>query len=161
MNYDKKLNKIKNLRWLSILMGALMFIGTFYSFGIFAAVLLGTIAMVMFWLIINRYYAQTILDTVKGKVSEITSDIKGMDSIIEINSINSLMIARIYIINSSIKSHLIKEALVKKISEKIATKHLKAIQIALINSKEEYKDTKEAFNRQLAKELLNKSGDTK
>ena len=88
-------------------MGALMFIGTFYSFGIFAAVLLGTIAMAMFWLIINRYYAQTILDTVKGKVSEIISDIKGIDSIIEINSINSLMIARIYIINSYIKSHLI------------------------------------------------------
>ncbi|NLY81991.1 MAG: MFS transporter [Clostridiales bacterium] len=161
MNYDNKLNKIKNLRWLSVLMGALMFIGTFYSFGIFAAVLLGTIAMAMFWLIINRYYAQTILDTVKGKVSEIISDIKGIDSIIEINSINSLMIARIYIINSSIKSHLIKEALIKKISENIATKHLKAIQIALINSKDEYKVTKEAFNRQLAKELLNKSSDAK
>ncbi|MBK5253181.1 MAG: hypothetical protein JJE03_01715 [Peptostreptococcaceae bacterium] len=161
MNYNKKLNTIKKLRWLSPLMGAIMFIGTVYSFGVFTALLLGFIATSMFWLIINRYYAQTILEIVKEKVNAVISNIKGIDSIVEINSINSLMIARVYIINSSIQSHLIKEALVKKISDKIATKHLKAIQIALISSKDEYKPTKEAFNKQLAKELLKKSSDTK
>ena len=161
MNYEKKLSLIKKSRWLSILLGAIMFLGTYYSFGIILATLLAISFSVIFWLLINKYYAQTILDFVKDRVNKVISNISDVDSIVEVNSVNSFMIARVYLINKTIQSSLIKEALIKKIGEKINSKHLKAVQIALIKSRNEYRNTKEEFNKQLLKELIKKSEDTK
>ena len=138
-----------------------MFLGTYYSFGIILATLLAISFSVIFWLLINKYYAQTILDFVKDRVNKVISNISDVDSIVEVNSVNSFMIARVYLINKTIQSSLIKEALIKKIGEKINSKHLKAVQIALIKSRNEYRNTKEEFNKQLLKELIKKSEDTK
>ncbi|HKK96443.1 MAG TPA: hypothetical protein VJ916_09060 [Anaerovoracaceae bacterium] len=161
MSYEKKLSLIKKSRWISIILGAIMLSGTFYSFGIVMAVLLAVSFSTAFWFIINKYYAQTILDFVKDRVNSIISNINDTDSIVEVNSINSFMIARVYLINKTIQSSLIKEAIIKKIGEKINSKHLRAVQIALIKSKSEYRNTKEEFNKQLVKELIKKSEDTK
>lgn len=161
MNYEKRLNLIKKSRWLSLLLGITMFLGTFYSFGVLMAVLLAAVFTVSFWLLINKYYAQTILEFVKDRVNRVIKNMAEIESIVEVNSVNSYMIARVYLISKSIQSNLIKEAIVNKIGKKINSKHLKAVQIALIKSRSEYKSTREEFNKQLIKELLKKSEDTK
>ena len=153
---EKKVKRLGALKWMSFLLGFIMYIFTIDSFGYLLSSLCTIIATVSFWNIVRneqtRIIGRTIADEIKKAISE-TGDV---DNLIEIKRSKSGIIARVYLINAKERAQLIHHAIASHMERCSFKRYIWVMQLTDMPGRSAFPETQKILNEQLIDELTRK-----
>lgn len=151
---EKIVNAIGVLKWLSPLLGLIMYMGTVESFGAWLAGILACIACGAFWVMMTRERTRLIGATIANEIREAITETTEVESIIEIKRMKSGILARVYLIGGKDKAILVNRAVARRIEQCTFKEYLWVMQLTHMSARGDLRETQRMLNEQLIEELL-------
>ncbi len=151
---EKTVHVIGKLKWLSPVLGLIMYVCTAESFGQLPALVLGGIACVAFWMLMISEKSRLIGATIASEIRQAITETTEAESIIEIKRLRSGIIARVYLIGSREKAALVNRAVARRMDQCKFKKYLWVMQLTNMPGKGDLRETQRMLNEQLIEELL-------
>jgi len=153
---EKAIRAMGFLKWLGFPLGYIMYFFTKDSFGEVIGMILCVIAAAAFWLLMvserSRIIGQTIVSEIRLAISETAN----VESFIEIKTLRSGVIARVYLINARDKAAMIHRSIARRMDGCDLKKYLWIMQLTDIPGINALRETRKMLNEQLIEELLRK-----
>lgn len=132
-----------------------MFYFTSQSFGNIIAIILGVIAMVVFWALMRREETRLIGQNIAIAIRNAIKATADVENFIEIKRVKSGIIARVYLINAKDSVAAVQKAVKRAIDASKMKKYLWVMQLTDIASRDELAQTQKILNDQLYDQLVN------
>lgn len=153
---ERTVKIIEIARWLSLVMGGVMFVSTRDSFGNPLSAALAVSAALIFWTMMQRERSRLIGQTIASEIKKVITEISNVDSLIEIKRLKSGIIARVYLINGKDKVALIHRAVARTMEQSSFRKYLWIMQMTDMPARSALPERQRMLNEQLLEELLNR-----
>lgn len=153
---EKAIRAIGILKWLCFPLGYIMYFFTRDSFGEFIATVLCVIAAVSFWLLMISERSRLIGQTIVSEIRRAISETANVESFIEIKTMRSGIIARVYLINARDKAAMIHRSISRRLDDCALKKYLWIMQLTDIPGINAIRETRRMLNEQLIEEFLRK-----
>ena len=159
MKVKKKVLFMKRLRWIGLLFGVLMYCGTFLAFGHLIASLLGIAAGLGFYYICDSESRRTMCQHVADDLRSAVTEAGHSRCIVEIKSISTGLITRVYIIGAKGIAARYNRAVMERINRSWYKKHIWVTQIVELNHENELKEAHEYLDDALLDDLKRMRGE--
>lgn len=144
---------LKNVRWISLPLGALMFLGTFRSFGIIVASILGIAAAFSFYLITRKEFRRVAQESLTKTIKDAIAQTGDVDSVVEFRTLRSGFIVRIYLIDCKDHVNEIHNRILSSIDRSSFKNTLAIMQLTELSARKFIDSAREVLNEQLIEEL--------
>ncbi|MGC2872231.1 hypothetical protein ACPW7J_05910 [Ihubacter sp. rT4E-8] len=151
---EKIVRVIEKLKWISPLLGMIMYACTAESFGKILSAVLGGVACGAFWILMVNEKSRLIGATIASEIKEAITETTQAESIIEIKRMRSGIIARVYLIGARDKAVLVNRAVARRMEQCAFKKYLWVMQLTNMSGKSDLRKTQRMLNEQLIEELL-------
>lgn len=151
---EKTVNIIGKLKWLSPLLGLIMYACTVDSFGELPSAVAGGVACGAFWMLMVSEKSRLIGATIASEIREAITETTEAESIIEIKRLRSGIIARVYLIGGRDKAAMVNRAVARRMEQCTFKKYLWVMQLTNMSGKGDLRETQRMLNEQLIEELM-------
>lgn len=149
-----KIRTISLGKWFGIIPAVLVYYGTEGLISPPAAIALGLIFGVTFWLMLKHEEIRLIGTDIAEVIKEAVTESWSGDHLIEIKRVRSGLIARIYLIGPSERLENVKNAIGEHLSGNRFRKHLWVMQMTSLKSRNDIEGAQKALNRQLMDSIM-------
>lgn len=153
---EKKVKRLGALKWMSFLLGFIMYSFTINSFGYLISSLCTIIATVSFWNIVRNEQTRIIGRTIADEIKKAISETGNVDNLIEIKRSKSGIIARVYLINAKERAQLIHRAIASHMDSCSFKRYIWVMQLTDMPGRSSFSETQKILNEQLVDELTKK-----
>lgn len=153
---EKKVKRLGMLKWMSFLLGFIMYSFTIHSFGYLLSSLCTVIATVSFWNIVRNEQTRLIGRKIADEIKIAISETGNVDNMIEIKRSKSGIIARVYLINAKEKAQIIHRAIANRMDGCSFKRYIWVMQLTDMPGRSAFDETQKILNEQLVDELMKK-----
>jgi len=151
---ERQVKVIGAIRWLSIPLGAVMYLGTVNSFGQLTASVLCLLAAAVFFLLIKSEQGRIIGEFIADDIRDAIKEVDGIESFIEIKRLKSGILARVYLVNAKEKTMVVHKSIRRKLDRCSMKKYLWVMQLTDMPGRDDFEETQQRLNEQLLEEML-------
>ncbi len=151
---EKRILTLKIGKWLGVLIGFIMYIGTSSAFTGPVSAALGAAFGIAFWVLLKKEEIRQIGHEIALTIREAVRDSWDGEHFIEIKRIRRGMIARVYLIGSRERLERVRKAVGARLSEDTYADQVWIMQMTNLKSRNDLKAARDVLNRQLVNSIL-------
>ena len=155
---QKKIFLLKRVRWICLLLGIIMFIGTRDAFGFGWAAALSTVSAAAFYLICGGEVKRTICQYVADDLKDAVASVGHKKCVVEIKSLRGGLITRVYLIGAGTRAGLCGRAVVSRIKRSWYKNSVWVTQMIDLENEAELQTAQKMLNEELLEDLKKMKG---